>query len=265
MTSTWRWLPGPGRLTPTDRPAEVEVVDSWLVEDGRARGLAEHRRRFSASCRRFGPSDADVGRFFDAAVRTVPYPGRWFPRVELVREDGEPGFRLLVRQAPPRTASVRLWVCADRRREPTVKGPDLPWLAEVRAAAQAAGTDEAALVSPSGHVLEGGTTSLVWWRADTLCVPPAETVLPGVTRQLLVAAAEAAGTPVAEAAATPAELANLPVWAINALHGIRPVTGWAGLAEAPPVRPPGRWQRHLDDLTVPLTEGSGTDVHRVHH
>jgi len=104
-----------------------------------------------------------------------------------------------------------------------------------------------------------------------LTEPPEGTVLvvtsPGwrPTSPLLVAAAEAAGTPVREEEATPAELADLPVWAINALHGIRPVTGWAGLAETPPVRPPGRWQRHLDDLSVPLTEGSGTDAHRVHH
>jgi branched-subunit amino acid aminotransferase/4-amino-4-deoxychorismate lyase len=266
VSSTWRWDAEHARLTPTARSAAVRVIDSWLVEDGRARGLAEHRQRFGSSCRRvLGSAAGDVERFFDAAVRTVPVPGRWFPRVELVAEDGGPGYRLLVRQAPPRTAEVRLWACPDRRREPTVKGVDLAWLSEARAAAVTAGADEAALVSASGYVLEGSTTSIVWWRADTLCVPPAGAVLPGVTRRLLIDAAVAAGTPVSEELAAPEDLLDVPVWTVNALHGIRPVTGWSGLTGEPPVKPPGRWQAHLDELTVPLIERSGTDAHRVHH
>lgn len=268
MTSTWRWDTEHARLTPTARPAQVLAIDSWLVEDGRARGVAEHLRRFRSSCRRLlGSAADDVDAFFDAAVRMIPVPGRWFPRVELVSEDGRTGYRLLVRHAPPRADRIRLWVCPepDRRREPAVKGVDLAWLGEVRAAAVAAGADEAVLVSPSGHLLEGATTSIVWWRSGVLCVPRSDAVLPSVTRKLLIAAAVAAGTPVTEEGATPRDLVDVPVWAVNALHGIRPVTGWADLVDDPPVEPPGHWQAHLDELSVPLIERSGTDAHRVHH
>jgi hypothetical protein len=45
---------------------------------------------------------------------------------------------------------------------------------------------------------------------------------------VLLADAAVAGTPVAFESRTPAELAGLEVWAVNALHGIRPVTGWVG-------------------------------------
>ncbi|WP_328617035.1 aminotransferase class IV [Amycolatopsis sp. NBC_00355] len=268
MTSTWRWDDEHARLTPTAQAAEVRVIDSFLVEDGRARGLAEHRERFRFACRDHGGRAAgDLGRFFDAVVRTVPVPGRWFPRVELVMGGARPEFRLLVRQAPERTAAVRLWVCPepDRRREPTVKGADLAWLGEIRAAAVTAGADEAAVVSASGQLVEGSTTSVVWWRSGTLCLPASRAVLPSVTRRLLVAAAVATGTPVSEEAAVPEDLVDVPVWTLNALHGVRPVTGWAGLTDDPPVKQPGRWQSYLDDLAVPLIERSGTDAHRVHH
>jgi branched-subunit amino acid aminotransferase/4-amino-4-deoxychorismate lyase len=86
-----------------------------------------------------------------------------------------------------------------------------------------------------------------------------------VTRRLLIDAAVATGTPVAEELAAPEDLVDLPVWTVNALHGIRPVSGWAGLTDDPPVKPPGRWQVHLDELTVPVIERSGTDAHRIHH
>ena len=72
-------------------------------------------------------------------------------------------------------------------------------------------------------MLEGGTTSLLWWREGTLCAPPPRApVLPGITRSLLLAHAAA----VAFENVTPADLAGLEVWAVNALYGIRPVTAW---------------------------------------
>lgn len=255
MTSIWRWDAANARLTPTARPAEVRVIDSFLVEDGRVRGMPVHRQRFRRACRQLaGSASGDTDRFFDTAIKMIPMPGRWFPRVELVLENGLPGYRLLIREAPRRTGQVRLWTCPepDRRREPTVKGADLTWLGEIRAAAAESGADEAALVSSSGHLLEGATTSIVWWRSDTLCVPSARAVLPSVTRRLLIDAALATGTPVSEEAAAPEDLADVPVWTVNALHGVRPVTGWAGLTDAPPVKQPGRWQAYLDELAVPL-------------
>ena len=74
------------------------------------------------------------------------------------------------------------------------KGPDLDLLAELRAEAVAGGADEALLLDHQGHILEGTTTSLLWWRDDVLCAPALTgSVLPGVTRRILLAEAARAG------------------------------------------------------------------------
>ncbi|MGI5500741.1 aminotransferase class IV [Lentzea sp. CA-135723] len=254
-----------------DDSGEVRVIDSWLVEEGRVRGFGLHARRFAEACGRFADVSAPLSpaplhsalphsapphsaplhsatrtdAFFRAVAESLPEQGRWFPRVELVDTGSRKRLRLWLRPAPPRTRTVRLWHAGpDRRAQPSVKGPDLDHLASLRTAAQAAGADEALLLSPEGHVLEGSTTSIVWWRGDTLCGPPLGKVLPGVTRALL--------GPVTEELATPADLANVPVWTVNALHGIRPVT--EGLGREPDLARAERWQTRLEALaSAPTT------------
>lgn len=259
--SRWRWDEATGEFYPESRSAGVRIVDSWLVDAGRVRGLAEHAGRFRAACTRlFGlPADRTT-RFLRAAGDRLPDTGRWFPRVELALDQGEARFQLWLRPAPPRGTAVRLWYPGepDRRCCPGVKGIDLDQLAELRAAALAAGGDEPVLLSSAGHVLEGATTSIVWWRGSVLCGPPAgPELLPGITRTLLSAVAGAAGHPVVSELATPEELAGIPVWTVNSLHGIRPVTGWLGLATelpAPPDSAPAvaHWQACLDRLAEPV-------------
>jgi branched-subunit amino acid aminotransferase/4-amino-4-deoxychorismate lyase len=194
------------------------------------RALDAHARRFSTSCAElFGFAPERTSEFMLAAAALRPATGRWFPRVELALVAGEPRLQLWVRPAPPVSRSVRLWLpgIPDARTWPRVKGPDLDWLTGLRQAAVAAGADEAVLLSPAGHVLEGTSTSLLWWRGETLCAPPLDAaVLPGITRSVVLA--EAAD--VAFENVRPAELSGVEVWAVNALHGIRPVTGWAGAA-----------------------------------
>lgn len=70
-----------------------------------------------------------------------------------------------------------------------------------REEARAAGADEALLVSPSGHVLEGAVSNLfVVLRDGTLVTPPlADDVLPGVTRARVLAIARSLGLAVTEA------------------------------------------------------------------
>ena len=64
------------------------VADSFLVDDGRVRGLSLHRARFTASCSAHG---IDAGGFFDAVIAELPREGRWFPRLELTDKDLELG------------------------------------------------------------------------------------------------------------------------------------------------------------------------------
>lgn len=218
------------RFEPSEEPGDIRIIDSWLTAEGHVRALDAHARRFSISCAElFGLTAERTSEFVLTAAALSPVTGRWFPRVELALVSGEPRLQVWVRPAPPVSRSVRLWLpgIPDARTCPRVKGPDLDWLTGLRQAAVAAGADEAVLLSPAGHVLEGTSTSLLWWRGATLCAPPPDAaVLPGVTRSMLLA--EAAD--VAFENVGPAELSGLEVWSVNALHGIRPVTGWVGAA-----------------------------------
>jgi branched-subunit amino acid aminotransferase/4-amino-4-deoxychorismate lyase len=147
------------------------------------------------------------------------------------------------------------------RTRPRTKGPDLDWLAGQRAAAVAAGADEAVLLSRSGRVLEGATTSIMWWHGDKLCAPPPDAgVLPGITRLILLDLAAFIGVGITLRCPVPAELAGLEVWAVNALHGIRPVTGWVGADIEPgPVRRAARWQCYLDEFVLPVRSDCGKE------
>lgn len=235
--------------SPSGQAGMVRVIDSWLVDEGRVRGLDRHAERFGAACSRFSGPRTDG--FLRAVAESLPARGRWFPRVELVETGTRTRLRLWLRPAPPRDKTVRLWNSGtDRRSLPAVKGVDLDHLTALRAAAVAAGADEALLLSAEGHVLEGTTTSIVWWRGDAVCgPPPGPGLLPGITRALL---GELAGRPVVSESATPADLADVPVWTVNALHGIRPVTEGLGRFLDQDAVTAERWQARLESLAVPV-------------
>ncbi|MFE9093594.1 aminotransferase class IV [Streptomyces sp. NPDC007264] len=251
-----RWWDADGGWSTADAAGTVLVADSWLVDEGQVRGLGRHAGRFGSACDRFsGPAAEHTNRFLRAVAESLPARGRWFPRVELVETGPGTRLRMWLRPAPPRTTTVRLWTAAgpDRRRLPAVKGADLDHLASLRAAAAAAGADEALLVSPEGHVLEGASTSIVWWRNDMLCgPPPGPGLLPGITRALLGELAGTAGHQVVTEQATAADLTGVPVWTLNALHGIRPVTEGLGRFQDTDAAAAERWQSRLAALAVPV-------------
>ncbi|MFE4608402.1 aminotransferase class IV [Streptomyces niveus] len=253
-----RWWDADGGWSTADTTGTVLVIDSWLVDEGRVRGLDRHAERFRSACDRLPEPGADwTDLFVRAVAESLPARGRWFPRVELVDTGSGTRLRMWPRPAPPRTATVRLWTAAgpDRRRLPAVKGADLDHLAALRADATTAGADEALLVSTEGHVVEGASTSIVWWRGDTLCgPPPGPGLLPGITRSLLGELARTAGHQVVTEQATAADLAGLPVWTLNALHGIRPVTEGLGRFQDTDAEEAERWQSRLAALAVPARE-----------
>ncbi|MFF4821178.1 aminotransferase class IV [Kitasatospora sp. NPDC001309] len=188
--------------------------------------------------------------------------GRWFPRVECTAPSPAAGFRLRLRPAPTGGGGVVLRIAdgPDVRNAPTVKGPDLPALLALRAAAERDGADEALLVTAGGLVLEGAVTGVLWWRGDALCAPAPELpVLPSITRRLIMRLAAQRDVEVRYEACRPEELDGLEVWTVNALHGIRPVTGWLDrrLTAAAPVRA-AHWQAALLRTAVPLERRART-------
>jgi branched-subunit amino acid aminotransferase/4-amino-4-deoxychorismate lyase len=258
------WAPDQGLAPPpTTGPAaavrtaggHLLVADSWLVRDGRVRGFDRHRDRFLRACTECGgPTRDQLTVFWRDMTAALPRTGEWFPRVELAA--GSLELRLLLRHAPPLGSTVRVWAAGqlDPRTVPRRKGPDLDALARVRRRAIAEGADEAVLIGSSGVLLEGATTSVLWWEDDTLCLPPPRLpLLPGVTTGLVQERARALGLRIAHRERTVAELDGHEVWVVNALHGIRPVTEWTGrpMTAPPAVRAP-EWQRWLDGMAEPL-------------
>lgn len=238
-------------------PAEGDplVADSWLVEEGRVRGLELHWARFSAGMRDAGFGTEPAAGFRSAAERALPGDGRWFPRVDL-RAGGE--LRLILRPAPPPAGdTVAAWLAdgPDPRTQPHRKGPELTLLGRMRQAAGRHGAGEAVLAGADGGLLEGAYSSLLWWEDDVLCVvEDAAPILPGVTRRLLLELAAGAGVRVRRGP-PPAlgALAGREVWLTSALYGIRVVTAWR--PDGPPcgaqLRAP-EWRARLSTLARPV-------------
>lgn len=255
--AVYRWHDG--ELVPIDYcdPSEytVEVADSWLVSDGGAFALGLHKARFAHGASLRGFPDLDIEPFWNAAIEAIPREGDWFPRVELRSRDGAPSFLFRQRAAPELTRSLTAATHTgdDPRGAPTIKGPDLAAMIHLRSRARERGADEPVL-APDGYVVEGATTSIVWWRGDILCAPPDEfDRVDSVTARTLFGLASALGVETYREAVTPAELDGAEVWALNALQGIRIVTDWVDgprLAEEP-----GRlalWRSRRQALRKPL-------------
>lgn len=255
--SRWR----DGLLEPLDdadlTAAAVLVADSWLVAEGTALALGLHRARFLDAVGASMDASVDAEAFWDAAIAAIPREGDWFPRVELQERSGAPQLVFRLRPAPQRGRSLVLASASgpDPRRSPAVKGPDGEALQRLHAQAQRQGADEAVILTPEGYVVEGASTALLWWHGKVLTGPLAEFArVDSVTARSVIALATALGLDVHEEPATPPELDGLEIWAVNALHGIRIVTGWV---DGPaPAEQPGRlaaWRARLDRLRRPLS------------
>lgn len=228
--SSWTWNPGEKVFGPGENSGTIWAADSWFVKDGTVRALDAHRRRFNASARRLGFPDADSEDFWSALINLIPSTGEWFPRVEIIGDDDPVlGFRL--RPAPVRTDELSVWIppFTDPRRHPRTKGPDIALLGDLRARAhEKHSCDEVLLVNKQGLVVESATSSLLWWEAETLCVPhPDMAQLPGITSALILAQAHRRAIRIEYRKARPEDLFGHEIWLVNALHGIRRIRAWA--------------------------------------
>lgn len=239
----------------------LAVADSWLVAEGRVLALELHRARFFAAIAPEQQAQLRLDAFWAACIAQLPRTGNWFPRVELRHGRGahdRAGQRLAfrLRTAPPlgTTLIALTHHGRDPRQQPRVKGPDFAALASLRLEAQSRGADEAIIVDEAGHVVDGASTAIFWWRGQTLCAPPWSLArVDSVTAKTLVAIAAALGTEIRYEAAQPRELDALEVWAVNALHGIRPITAWIdGPAMAGQSARASAWRDRMDALATPL-------------
>lgn len=213
---------------------KLEVADSWLVQDGRARSLDAHFARFAHCVGDLSPACMpSLNSFFVAVVKKIPVTGRWFPRIEFHAEAEAPNHLFLrLRKAPEQLGPLTLWTLpeADPRLNPLIKGPDLSLGMQMRRKAKMHGADEAVILSKEGFILEGALSSLVWWRGDTLCSSSDELLwLPSVTRKEIFGIANQMGYATRTERVRPADLVGLEIWALSSLQGIRAVSNWIDL------------------------------------
>lgn len=232
------------------------VADSFRVRAGaglaEARGLDLHLDRFVRSVRAAG--GPDPAAFLRRAVVDIAAYGAGFPRLELLRDD-RAGFELglTLRPLPALADTVELRTAAGIAvPHPEVKGPNISRYAALNRELGA----EALLVDDAGRIVEGATTSLVWWDGHLLCSAGTRRRVDSVTERLVLGIGAGRGTVERRTLPTPAELARHEVWAVNALHGIRVVTGIDG---TPPPEPDerrlGSFREALDRAWEPVAAG----------
>jgi len=231
------------------------VADSFLLTDGAVVDYPLHLDRFARSADTQGLV-RPVDDFLRAVTAALPTAGQWFPRIDLT-ERGE--LELHIRPAPPLSQTAVLATAGtDPRTEPGIKGPDIPALETLRAAARERGADDAVIVDSQGRIIDGATTCLVWFRENTLLTPPVEaTRVESTTVTVVSELARESGFEIATEWATPAELAGVTVWALNALHGIREVTSWVdGPALTPNPEMLQSWRDRYAARALPVSASS---------
>lgn len=218
--------------------AEVApVVDSFYLAEGNVGGddadadfLQSHKDRFVQSVQQlFGTDQAtQVAQFFDKCIAELPSAGAYFPQIRWLGDGAGHGTAELTRPCPQRLTEITATLAdiPDPRMIPTIKGPDMPVMAELRAEAQRRGANEIVFADRRGRVLEGTHSAILWWEGDTLCGPPKAAVLRSTMRERVEKEMRKQGFAVAEKWLPLAELPNYRVLSVNALHGIREVTKW---------------------------------------
>ncbi|QIK62108.1 aminotransferase class IV [Leucobacter viscericola] len=219
-------------------PRALLVADSFRVRVNATTGRAEVRgwRRHLDRFRR-GVEDATpeleqpvVEGFLSEASHAIRDYGEGFPRLELWHEPNRaPELSFTLRPLPQLQTELELATAPGVTLEHAArKGPNIARLTEINHRLGA----EALLVDRAGRVLEGATTSLVWWDSATRAghvVQDRASRVSSVTESLLLN--ETSLTP---GRIPPGNLTAHEVWAVNALHGIRVVTAIDGFPTQEP-------------------------------
>lgn len=200
------WSPTTPEAVPA---APCHRAESWLHTGSAPRGFHLHQARF-------GPAPAAL---WQETLRVLSHYAPDTPIFPRVAEFGNT-FYLHIRPAPAlREHTVLTWFDhnepADPRTEPLRKGPDLRALGVYRTQHLMSGSHDVIL----GDFAETTTGALVGWTERTL-VTPTGVRLPSTTQQLVVERARALGLTVVDGAIGP----DRPLWFLNAVQGISPVT-----------------------------------------
>lgn len=209
------------------------VIDSWRQHCGKSFGLGQHAARFTAAVAEVGTAIAErewseMWQRINACLRSPENPDlELFPRVSLLEfSNGNRHIGFEVRPAPAvrETTTLAYFAGEDRRAAPLLKGPDLALFAELKAGVES-DVDDLIITDTDGACLETTTGALALWKDDVLVFSDRlDKQLPSVTLYQVFQRAREIGQKIVFAPIFPSDLAAGPVWFLNALHGISPVT-----------------------------------------
>lgn len=255
-----------GTYQPLDRPA-IRATDRGLrqgeavyegvkIVDRRPLFLAEHLDRLAASAGALGlPMPWSPAALRPILSRLLETGGETTAMARLYLTAGPPGgaattlvwIDALPAASRPDTPPWRV-ACHPERvlpYRPDVKHTSRLPHAIARRRAVDGGLDDAVLVHPDGWVLEGTASNLFFFEADTLHTPARECgILPGITRDVLLDIAPAAGFRTVEGRYPAAIVAGSDeVFASFTSAGVKPIAEFDGRALPAPV--PGSRTRRL--------------------
>ncbi|CAH1667080.1 MULTISPECIES: aminotransferase class IV [unclassified Chelatococcus] len=227
------------------------LFETVLIVGGRPWRLMEHLTRLRNSADAIGmpidtrPEEAILALAAHAAAN-ADLGGLGAVRVTITRGAGPRGLRLPPNPSPCVFATIAPWqpvmafrplrlqLAAIRRNEfsPLSRMKSLSYLDNILALEDAVrqGCDDALLLNTRGTVAATSAGNVFALRADLLVTPPIEDgVLPGITRQVVLAAAAGIGLSVREQSLTIAELkAADAAFATNSLRLICPIASLDG-------------------------------------
>lgn len=221
------WHDGDFRELPLAEDCRLLIIDSWRHSFGKSFGLGQHAARFNAACGSMGSVlPREIWQRIKALLaRPENCQRELFPRISLLEfPDGTRRIGFEIRPAPAvrETTTLVYGAGEDHRQAPVLKGPDLALFAKMKAGVEA---DDVIISDTDGACLETTTGALVLWKDDVLVLSDRlDKQLPSVTLYQIFMRARDLGKRIEFAPIYPDDLAAEPVWFLNALHGISPVT-----------------------------------------
>ncbi len=215
------------------------IIDSFLVVDGRATGILAHQRRFVTAVRdSYGETRAGEAEELYAQLGSRVTAGRRFPRLEATVS----GVTLVDRPAPAQgtVLEVQDEPVVDERQWPELKGPELNWL-------QDAAREGEVVLLRGGEVAETTTAAIVLL-TETGFVGPDAPALRSTTRHWFSQAIGPVHSRRIEAAELYRAMAEGRAFALNALHGVRPIVAAGSAPNRAAVQQAAQWRaRWLTD------------------
>lgn len=223
-------------------PMTIMIAESFLLEVRNelhfVKGYKFHLKRFRRSINKvliesgqsFGSDqEQKLFRFLENIPNTLTKAKTSaFPRLEchlhldndrLAAKPLNIDFKVRMRVAPPITSHLNIVAQQQNINEKAwAKGPNIGNYSKL----QDIYGGEVLLTDSKGHLLETTTAAIVWWEDDTLFgVPQTPKRVTSITEKLVFEIATNLGFNTETKFATPKEVSTKPLWALNALHGIR--------------------------------------------